>query len=150
MLLSQSLKGFFLFLHLILVKWPSILYSYFRMFKMFHVWFEDLIIDCAGRRMIKKRERSPVIQPKPFQEQGLLCCARSKYVLQIFASTWNYQGKCVCILYPSNVLKLHFEKSEWSVVTVVWFLVGAVSFSTPTPPPTPHPAARYLKLVVKL
>lgn len=44
-------------------------------------------------------------------------------------SVWNCQGKCACILHPSNVSRLCFEKSEWSVVAVVWFLVGVVSFS---------------------
>ena len=118
------------FFCLTFAKWPSIVHAYFRMAEMFCVWLGNLIIDCVGRKGIKKkRKRSWITQTKTFQEQRLLGCARSKYALQTFPSTWNCQGKCACILYHSIVPRLHFENSGWSVVTALRFLVGAVSFS---------------------
>lgn len=143
----SQFKSFFWphFFYLTFAKWPSIVYAYFRILKMFYVWLGNLIIDCVGRKDIKKkRKRSWIIQTKTFQEQRLLCSARSKYVLQTFTSTWNCQGKCACILHHSIVPGLHFENSGWSVVTVIWFLVGASFFFFFL-----HSAARYLKLVAK-
>lgn len=72
----SQFKSFFWphFFYLTFAKWPSIVYAYFRMLKMFYVWLGNLIIDCVGRKDIKKkRKRSWIIQTKTFQEQRLLC-----------------------------------------------------------------------------